>query len=155
MRSVLFLGVLVALIAGPAMAQGQRPATMSPYYNVLHNDTTIQRRVVTEQRITTRPGQSYAAWGSGFILGGTGGCHFHGPSCYWVSGHYEYYERTVWIPSHWEERYVPAVYHYQYVDGRQALVLVAAERFERHFVPSHYTRVPDSYWVPGHWTCGY
>lgn len=155
MRTWLLAVAAMSLGVLPALAQGQRPASPSPYYNVLHDDSTVYRHVVSEHRITPAPGQHYAVWGSGFILGGTGGYHRHGFRCYWVDGHYEYYQRTVWVPGHYEQRYVPPAYQVRWINGQQALILVSEGYYQQYYVPSHYTTVPDSYWVPGYWSCGY
>ena len=166
MRGLIAVLALSLLLSISAEAQNRRPATLSPYYNVLHNDSTVSRRVVTEQHINVAPGQSYAAWGSGFIAGGTGGYHhhfpyrtggyhYHGRFCVWIEGHYEPYVRTVWVPAHYEQRYVPPVYAYQWVNDQQVIVLVSNGYYEQVFVPSYYTNVTEMRWVPGYWTCGY
>ncbi|MCC6488571.1 MAG: hypothetical protein IT364_13830 [Candidatus Hydrogenedentes bacterium] len=166
MRGLLAVLALTFLLSISANAQNQRPATMSPYYNVLHDDSTTYRHVVTEQYVHPAPGQSYAAWGSGFVLGGTGGhhhysynapggYHYHGRFCVWIEGHYEPYVRTVWVPAHYEQQYVPPVYATQVLNGLQVVVLVSEGHYEQVFVPSYYTTVTESRWVPGYWSCGY
>lgn len=83
------------------------------------------------------------------------GHHCHTRYCGWVEGHYETYERVIWTPGHWEERYVPPVYGYRWVNGVRTVVMYRQGYYDRVWAPGCYTTRIERVWMPGHWTCGY
>ncbi|MBX7258438.1 MAG: hypothetical protein K1Y02_18895 [Candidatus Hydrogenedentes bacterium] len=83
------------------------------------------------------------------------GQHCHSRYCCWIEGHYESYERVIWVPAHWEERYVPPVYGYRWVNGIQRVVMYQQGYYDRVWVPGYNTTQLESVWVPGHWSCGF
>lgn len=83
------------------------------------------------------------------------GRHCHTRYCGWIEGHYETYERVIWVPPHWEEQYVPPVYGYRWVNGVQRVVVYRQGYYDRVWIPGYYTTTVESVWVPGHWTCGF
>ncbi len=116
-------------------------------------------------RTIVKPGphDSYVATGRGVIISSPGRAH-HGhyyrsyrsynrypARSYWVPGHWETVYEQVWIPGHWEDRHVPAVYRKEFIDGRESLVLVQEERWERIWVEGRYETRQERVWIDGYW----
>jgi hypothetical protein len=83
------------------------------------------------------------------------GRHYHNRYCQWFDGHYESYERTIWVPAHYEEQYVPPVYGYRWVNGIRRVVIYQQGYYDRVWVPGYYTTTVENVWVPGRWSCGF
>ncbi len=81
--------------------------------------------------------------------------HCHNHYCGWVEGHYETYERVIWVPPHYEEQYVPPVYGYRWVNGIQKVVVYRQGYYDRVLMPGYYTTTVENVWVPGRWSCGF
>ncbi|GMU92549.1 MAG: hypothetical protein AMXMBFR4_16070 [Candidatus Hydrogenedentota bacterium] len=81
--------------------------------------------------------------------------HNHGPYCCWVPPHYTTIARQVFVPGHWETKYIPPVYDRIYFNGRMHVKLVSEARYERVWIPAYWTTVYDQVYVPGCWSCGF
>ncbi|MBN2311610.1 MAG: hypothetical protein JXR94_21710 [Candidatus Hydrogenedentes bacterium] len=135
-------------------ASSARPyVSQSPFANVHHgNDAPVYRHPSTHAEIHVQPGQSYAAFGTGFVV--TGGRPQPRPRRVWIEGHYEWRQRRIWVPDCWEDVYVPPVYGVRIVNGRRVDIVLAPGHYERRLVPGHYDVVSERIWIPGYWrTC--
>ena len=135
----------------PANTHGSRANAMchGAHTNVHGNvPVPVYHHQVSEAEVHLQPGQSYIGWGTGFMVTNPR------PGCarsVWVSAHYEWVTRNVWVPEHWEEQHIPPVYQRRIVNGREVLVIVEEARIERTWVPGHYETVREQVWVPGRW----
>ncbi len=77
--------------------------------------------------------------------------YYYPARSYWVPGHYEWVYKEVWIPGYWENRHIPAVYRREVYNGREIVVLVADERWERVWVEGRYETHREQVWISGYW----
>lgn len=134
----------------------QRPVVShSPFNNVHNIQPPLQTHTSTVTHLNPRPGQWYAAWGNGFVIGGGGHGHGGHGQCCWINGGWTYRTVQVWVPDQTIERVVPAQYDYRVVNGIVQPVKVAEPRLERVFVPGHFEYRRERIWVPGFWLCGH
>jgi hypothetical protein len=162
MASAMLALVPVALAGVSVRASSSGNVSISattPNVGIHHNLNNVTSYDVSQTVINRNPRGGVTVISPGFVITtpgvAHGVCHVHNRYCRWIEGHYEYYTRQIWVPAHYEDRYVPPVYQTQIVNGVAIQVLVSPARYERIWVPAHYETITEPYWVPGYWTCGY
>ncbi|MFO7976882.1 MAG: hypothetical protein R6V12_19905 [Candidatus Hydrogenedentota bacterium] len=111
----------------------------------------------------SRRHHSYVATGRSVILSGPGRVH-HGhyyrrhrrdyrypARSYWVPGYWKMVYKRVWIPGHWERRHIPPVYRREMRNGREVVILIKKERWERIWVEGRYETRRERVWIDGYW----
>lgn len=116
-------------------------------------------------RISAKPGPhaSYVATGSSVIISGPARVH-HGhyyrthrryyrypTRSHWVPGYWKVVYKRVWIPGYWETRHIPAVYRREVHEGREVVILIEEERWERVYVEGRYETHRERVWIDGYW----
>ena len=119
-------------------------------------DVPTYRHEVGRTIVKPGPKDSYIATGRGAIVskpgrryhGGYHRRYYHYPTrSYWVPGYRKTVYTEVWIPGHWENRHIPAVYRREVHNGREILVLVEEERVERVWVEGRYETRRERVWI--------
>jgi len=152
-RSIRMTSPSPRVTASPQSGIHRPVVSHSPFNNVHNVQPPIQTHTSTVTQLNPGPGQWYAAWGNGFVIGG-GGHGGHGQCC-WINGGWTYRTVQVWVPDQTIERVVPAQYDYRVVNGIVQPVKVGDARLERVFVPGHFEYRRERVWVPGFWACGH
>jgi hypothetical protein len=129
----------------------------------VHSRHDVPRFRHDVSRIGAKPGpkDSYVATGQGVIISSPGrryhgGYHrrhrrYYYDRTYWVPGYWKTVYRDVWVPGHWENRHIPAKYRREVRNGREILVLIEEERWERTWVEGRYETHRERVWIEGYW----
>jgi hypothetical protein len=128
------------------------------------HDVPTFRHHVGHMSAKPGPHDSYVATGRSIILSSPARVH-HGhyyrshrgywrypARSHWVPGYWKVVYKKVWIPGHWETRHIPAVYRKEFHEGREVMILIDEERWERVWVEGRYETHRERVWINGYWT---